>query len=238
MEDYNIIEVDSDNIVEVLKMQTSLVLSTYYEKLKRDIKPSREDYTSEEEYQIVSRMQELELIDQVKEIKHLVFSNILNMYNEFIIEKNGFDFTSKKQNEESIQIINYTNSDIKRAGIITIGVTILLPIIAPIVIVFNIPRIGIDLIENKYHSKRLYNNIMIDEELKKVQDPFYELVDTLRSDYHKSNKELKQLEDKALHGVDISTELIEFLDPERVNLERIEIPEELFMEKNKEYIMG
>ena len=66
---------------------------------------------------------------------------------------------------------------------------------------------------------------MLLKEIKEVQDPFYELIDTLRTDYHRSNEELKELEEKAINGEDISSALIEFMNPERIGLERIDLKE-------------
>ncbi len=237
MEEYNIIEVnDPTGAVNVLKMQASATLSSYYELLKEASLPKREDYNSEEEYQVVLRMQELELIAEIKDIKHAVFDSILHSYNDFITEKNMFEAQAKRENKESIEIIPEASKDMKITLAITIGGSVLLPIAAPILLVLNVPRIGVDVLTSKYHKTRLMHNLFMEEQFKRIQDPFYELVDTLRSDYHLSNKELKELEEKAINGENISNELLKYLDPRRVNLEKLTVEGNLLIpEPSMEY---
>ena len=51
------------------------------------------------------------------------------------------------------------------------------------------------------------------------QDIFYEYIDTLRTDYHKSNKELDELRRRAINGENIMPKLLEILNPKRIGLD-------------------
>jgi hypothetical protein len=236
-QEVNIVKVDDPKeVVEIFKVQISLMLSNYYEQVKNNVFPKKEDFSSIEEYETEYNLAIFDLIDEIEEIKHEMFTGVLESYNDFIIEKNTFDATASKENSESIELIDLTTYDMKKAGIITVGATILLPIIAPIVIVFNLPRIGMDVLSKKYHEKRLEYNSYIQGKFKEIQDPFYELTYSLRSDYHKSKQELKELKERALQGEDIADDLIPMLNPERVNLPYIPGMVEIPKEEEKELI--
>ena len=226
MEDLNIVEIKEPNqVLDLLKTEVSLVLSSMYEEAKDNLSIDREDYETEEEYQIMHRINELELIDEIKEVKHTIFSGLLDTYNTLVRESNLFRAKVASEKRESEEMIDLASFDMKKAGIITVGGSLLLPIIAPLLIIFNGSRIGLDILTKKYHSERIEFNEMLLKEIKEVQDPFYELIDTLRTDYHRSNEELKELEEKAINGEDISSALIEFINPERIGLERIDLKE-------------
>ena len=65
--------------------------------------------------------------------------------------------------------------------------------------------------------------------LKDIQNRLFELMDTLRTDYHQSNKELKELQERAKKGENVMPILLEMISPERVALPKIsqeEIEEE------------
>lgn len=66
------------------------------------------------------------------------------------------------------------------------------------------------------------------------QDVFYEYIDILRTDYHKSNKELDELKRRAMNGENIMPELFEIVSPERVGLDAsfLELSEEELGEDN------
>ena len=66
------------------------------------------------------------------------------------------------------------------------------------------------------------------------QDVFYEYIDILRTDYHKSNKELDELKRRAMNGENIMPELFEIVSPERVGLDAsfLELSEEELGENN------
>ena len=85
MEDLNIVEIKEPNqVLDLLKTEVSLVLSSMYEEAKENISIDREDYETEEEYQIMHRINELELIDEIKEVKHTIFSGLLDTYNTLV----------------------------------------------------------------------------------------------------------------------------------------------------------
>ncbi len=227
MEDYKIIEVNDPNqMVDILKLQASTILSDVTEQLKADILPNREDFETEEEYEIIKRMTMMQLVDDISAVKKEVFCGILDTYNNFITEMNTFMSESKKQNKESLVMREYASYDMKKAGIITLGVSVIFPIAAPFLIVINLPRIGMDALLKKYHNMRLERNEALYEVFKSIQDPFYEFTNTLRSDYHASNKELKELKDKAIEGEDVLPQLIQIIEPERVGLQSTNLLEE------------
>ena len=224
MEEFNVIEINNPTqVVDILKTEVSLILSNMYEEAKENISIKREDYETEEEYQVMLCINELKLLDEIKEVKHNIFSGLLDSYNDLVIDSNIFRSKVASDKRESEEMIDLASYDMKKAGIITVGGSILLPMIAPLLIAFNGPRIGLDFLTKKYHSSRLESNELLLGEIRKIQDPFYEFINTLRTDYHRSNEELKELEERVLNGEDVSKLLIEYINPERIGLEKINL---------------
>ena len=212
---------EPEQIVDILKGEITIILSTTYNELNNMLI----DEVEEEKLNASNRMMNLKLIDEVKVIKHNLFSDILKTYNELIIEKNSFDSKIKLENKESEQIKEELNSSMKRTLIFSAGTSILLPGFIPLVLIIGIPRLGADKLMKDYHTRRIEENNHKEYLFKRVQEPLYELTDTLRTDYHKSMKELKELETRAINGDYIMDELKEIVNPKRVGLEFMELEE-------------
>lgn len=213
---------EPEQLIEALKNEISIILSTTYNELDNMIF----DVIEEEEFNVVNRMMNLQLIDEVQVIKHNIFLDILNTYNEIIREKNHFESKLKKENKESEYMKEELESSMKRTLIFSAGASLLLPKLIPLVLIIGIPRLGADKLVKDYHSRRIEKNNYKEDIFKRTQEPLYEFTDTLRTDYHKTKKELKELEERAINGDYIIDELKEIVNPERVGLEFIDLEEE------------
>ena len=212
---------EPEQLIETLKNEISIILSTTYNELDNMLF----DEIEEDNLNVVNRMMNLQLIDEVKEIKHNIFLDVLNTYNELITEKNQFETILKSENKESEYIKEECESSMKRTLIFSAGASLLLPSFIPLVLIIGIPRIGVDKLMKDYHDYRINKNNEREDCLKRTQEPLYEFTDRLRTDYHKTNKELKELEERAINGDYIIDELKEIVNPKRVGLEFIELEE-------------
>ena len=237
MNEVKVIEVtDPKQIVEILKIEISKILSESSEKLMESL-PNREDFQTESEYELIKRMSMIELVDQTREIKHNIFSGILENYNNLITEINRFNNKSVRENKESEMMKKYLDSSNKKILVISLGISLLLPGLIPLVLIIDVPRLGTNMLLKKYFNERLVRNKITKNIMTKTQDPYYELTDTLRTDYHKSKEELNELEHKAIIGEDISGKIKEILNPERIGIKAIDLyyPEEVIVkEKSKQ----
>lgn len=237
MNQVQVIEVnDPSQITEVLKIEISKVLSESSKELIESL-PKREDYNTESEYDLIKRMAMIEIVDKTKELKHEIFKEILDNYNTLLGEIIKFKNISEIENKNLELMDEYLDQRAKRTLIISLGISLLFPSIIPIVILVDIPQIGSNRLLKKHCKTKLENNKTIKNTMEQVRSPLYELTDTLRTDYHRSNEELKELEHKAIIGEDISENIKEILNPERIGLKRIENPikeKTLIKEKSKQ----
>ena len=58
------------------------------------------------------------------------------------------------------------------------------------------------------------------------QNRFYAYCDNMRTDYHKSEKELESLKERAKNGENIMDELLQIAHPSSIGLELVEFSEE------------
>ena len=213
---------EPEKLVELLKNETSIILSTTYNELDSMVI----DEIEELESNVSNRIMNLQLIEEVKVIKHNIFLDILNTNNEVIRKKNHFETKFKTENKESEYIKEELDSSMKRTLIFSAGASLLLPKFIPLVLILGIPRLGADKLVKDYHVRRIEKNNSKEDILNRIQEPLYEFTDVLRTDYHKTKKELKELEERAINGDYILDELKEIVNPKRVGLEFIELEEE------------
>ena len=213
-----IIVLDSNQIVDELKLIVSATLSHYHDALASEILPIIEE-ESREEYQKVI----LQCIKDVEMIKEEIFSSIVSSYNEFLQEKFELEKMVTKENKESNELIETATQDMKRGGIIAAGAALLYPPIIPFLVILETPRFYLDYRVKKRNSMQIEVNELLQEEYKKIQTPFFEFTTTLRNDYFKSKKDLSELRERLLAGNKVDGNLLEIISPERINLEKIDI---------------
>lgn len=165
----------------------------------------------------------LQLIKETEKIKEEIFLGCLDCYNAFLKDKNLISSFSSKEISQHKMTIEIINHDMKKTGIITVGVTLLLPKLAPIALVISLPLLGLDSLGKKI-SKEIVDLLeKVKEYYESSQKEFFELIDNMRTDYHQSKKEFKELKQKAKAGEEIIDDLLKMLQPERIGLA---LPEE------------
>ena len=243
-ENMQVIEVNNgEELVAALKNITSTILSESYETLKQGVLPKKEDFATIEEYKLAYNEASLELINEIESIKKSVFTSVLDIYNNFLSEKAETERLYKLQKEESYKLIEYTSHHMKRLCIFTVGESLILPAYTPLFIIINSSRVVLDYAVKKKNERILEISDVLIKEYKNLQYPLYEFLDTLRSDYHKSKRELEEIKTKSLEGKEIEKDLLPIINPKRINLPIIEsesIPTEhqedkpiQFINKNK-----
>ena len=222
-----------EELLAILQASVASYMSEMQDHILTTELPKREDFATEAEYQEMKREYMQFLVYKTELVKRDIFQDILNSYNDFLTEKNSVEIVMKKQAQQEREFKVQSSYAIKRIGIESVAISLLLPYCIPIVLIINVPRIGLNLGLRKAFEYRTKHNNELSEKLKDIQIPLFDFTCDLRSDYHKSKKELKELEAKAEAGESVVAELYEILDPSRVNLQRIEekdrvlpIPEE------------
>ncbi len=213
-----------DKIITTLKESVSVILSDYYYYM---LFKSIEERTIEDN---------LALIQEVEKIKEDVFLGVLGSFNDFVKDRNLIKSRISKEisiEKTKIEGIEY---DRKKIDIITLGVTFLLPTFAPIILVIGASRLGLDKLQQNSSKKIMDIYRLIEEEYDSSHKDFYQLEETLRTDYHESKKRLKELKEKALIGQDIIDELIKIMNPESLGIPLQEFQTTEVEEKPKQFI--
>ena len=231
---------DPSQTVDLIKMFISRALEGCEEDFLNIEVKDELDFKTEEEYKEYFKNLQLQLIEDVEEIKLSIFQTVLYSYNKFVGEKNLFELDALNAQKESEEMIDFTSRDIKRATITSIGISLIFPSFIPAVFIINFPRLWADFQANEFHIGRMQAYADAQEKFKELQLPFFDLMDTIRTDYHKSKKELKELRRYAIEGENIIPYLFSQIGPERLSINRydletlefdIEEPKELVKEK-------
>ena len=213
--------IKTEAVVDMLKVMTATQLTQMEGLLKCDIEPKREDFATEEEYQIEKKLFNMEMIESIEEVKRKLFEDILDSYNEYLHLKYTTEEEFKKQNEESAAYIIQSSNDIKNTGIVSLLTTFMFPHAFPVIAALGLSRIGFDSLQSKINYNRIIRNNNTLQEINLIQDPLYDFTCTLRTDYHQSKNKFKELKERAANGETILPELIEMVNPEKVKLERV-----------------
>lgn len=207
--------------------KSSLVTIENIEKHFKQIKERIAILLSEEYYNILfdiepkTSSEKIEQINQIEFIKKILFEEILQTYNEFLITKNLLELYINKENNKRNNVIELSDYDIKEKGIVTITASLLLPMVAPIVISIAVPVIGLDYYLKIINQKMLELNEAILKEYQRVHKELSQFENTLRTDYHSTKKRLEDLKEKALMGEEITNDLLEIVNPESIGLNKI-----------------
>ena len=210
---------DDDCFLEGIKLSNALELSFYKDEILCLDIPNREDYESLEEYNKANIEFMINKVDEIKDIKHTIFVSALKTYDDILNDV----YTIKKCDSEERSLLNemidFSNKDVKRAGMIAFYLSLLFPAIIPITLLASVPRVCFDLLQKKKCKNELERIDILKKKILLNQDIFYEYIDTLRTDYHKSNKKLDELKRRAMNGENIMPELFEILNPKRIGLD-------------------
>ena len=213
----------SSDVAGMLKVSVAAQMSEWHENLLSMEVPEKEEFESEEEYREFMKMFMTDLVDAITSIKGDMFKDILNSYNDFLSEKIAVETQFKEEDERAKMVIRETRIHIKRIGIASLVITLILPSMLPIVLVINLPRIGLNLMAKKVMERNIEKNRLVLETMEQIQLPFYDFVCTLRDDYHKSNQELKELREKASQGENVIEPLLQMVNPERLALKTYDL---------------
>ncbi len=185
---------------EYLKVTSNIILSYAYDAVDKYPEPKKEDYESEEEYKKAFNEYLLFLVDYVSKIKHTVFSDILDTYNDSItIERRLEDAVKAGTSRANLDIAS-SNSDIRRAIIVAVICCLISPSMAPFFIGLNGVRIILD---KSIIRKRTTVSEQQKTRLKQfstLKEDIYQFQDSLRTDYHSRKGELEELKNMILSG--------------------------------------
>lgn len=210
---------DDAHFLEGIKLSNALELSFYKDEvLYLDI-PNREDYESLEDFNKANIEFMVNKVDEIKNIKHTTFVSTLKAYNDILNDVYKIKRCDSEEGRLFNELIDHSNNDIKRTGMIVFYLSLLFPAIIPITLLANVPRTGFDLLQKRNCKRELEKIDILKKKILLNQDIFYEYIDTLRTDYHKSNKELDELRKRAMNGENIMPKLLEILNPKRIGLD-------------------
>ena len=184
---------DDAHFLEAIKLSNALELSFYKDEVLYQDIPNREDYESLEDFNKANTQFMVNKVDEIKNIKHTTFVSTLKAYNDILNDVYKIKRCDSEEGRLFNEMIDYSNNDIKRAGMIAFYLSLLFPAIIPITLLASVPRVGFDLLQKRNGKRELEKIDILKKKILLNQDIFYEYIDTLRTDYHKSNKELDEL---------------------------------------------
>lgn len=215
---------------DYLKLTSNLILSYAYDAVSEYPEPNRDDYQTEEEYKEAYKNYLLFLVDYVNKIKHNIFSDVLDTYNETLsFERNihsSIDALNNKLNGD----IAYCNRNIRHGIISTVICSLVFPVkMIPIFLGLGVGRYLI----NKSRIKRCMTvsqqqKAML-QQFDKDKESIYSFQDFLRDDYHSKKRDLEKLRDLALSGKinsenreDFLKKVCDLIDPESYDMVKLE----------------
>lgn len=216
---------------EYLKITSNIILSYAYDAVSKYPEPKREDYESEEAYKKSYNDYLMYLVDYVNKIKHSIFSDVLDTYNESItLEQRISDSVDKLTNRINGDIAYY-NKNIRHGIISSVICSLLFPV--------NTIPVFIALVAGRYviNKSKIKRCMAISQEQKAMLKQFhsdkekiYLFQDSLRTDYHSRKGELEALRRMITEGKVTSENKQMFIE----RLRQLINPESYQMEKYDE----
>ena len=216
------ITVLTPNLTGLAKIQTSGMLSMKYDEILQKPQPKKEDYATEEEYQGAVKSFMLDTLEYVSLCKKASFVLILDRYNHFLGTIHNLEEMKKKAEKDHIQEIERLSKDQSRTFFASAIASLLFPAGFPLYLTYMFAKIGYNRVKINKQITTFANEEALYRMTKEMQNELYDFVCTLRSDYHATNHELKELKERAEKGENIMPQLLEIISPERVGLERID----------------
>ena len=186
---------------ETLKIMSNLVLSYAYDAVEKYPEPKREDYQSEEEFKKAYNDYLMFLVEYVSKIKHDVFSDVLDTYNDTISFETRMKDSIDKLNNRINGNIAYYNRNIRHGIISTVICSLLFPA--------NMIPVFLGLCGARYllNNSKIKRCMTVSQEQKTMLQQFhedkeaiYQFQDSLRTDYHSRKGELETLRRMVLDG--------------------------------------
>ena len=197
-----VINEGSNNVVdsEYLKLTSNIILSYAYDAVSKYPEPCREDYTSEEEYKEAFNAYLMKLVEYVSKIKHDVFSDVLDSYNESISIENRIKDSVDKLVSQADKDINYFSSHTRRGFISAFICSLLFPNMMPIFVGLCGARYFIN--NSKIKRRMIVSNEQKEalRQFREDKEKIFVFQDSLRTDYHKRKGELEELKRMILSG--------------------------------------
>ncbi|MBQ8535685.1 MAG: hypothetical protein IJ463_08385 [Bacilli bacterium] len=198
---------------ETLKIMSNIVLSYAYDAVEKYPEPKREDYQTEEEFKKAYNDYLMLLVEYVSKIKHDVFSDVLDTYNDTISFEIKMKDSIDKLNNRINGDIAYCNRNIRHGIISTVICSLLFPVnMIPVFLGLG----GARYLLNKAKIKRC---MTVSQEQKAMLQQFhedkeaiYQFQDSLRTDYHSRKGELETLRRMVLDGKVNSDNKQNFMD--------------------------
>lgn len=215
---------------EYLKVMSNIVLSYAYDAVEKYPEPKREDYQTEEEFKKAYNDYLMFLVEYVSKIKHDVFSDVLDTYNDTISFESRMKDSVDKLNNRINGDIAYCNRNIRHGIISTVICSLLFP--ANMIPVF----LGLGGARYLLNKSRIKRCMAVSQEQKAMLKQFhddkeaiYQFQDTLRTDYHSRKGELETLRRMVLEGKvnsdnkqNFMAKLRELISPESYQMEKFD----------------
>lgn len=112
---------------EYLKVMSNIILSYAYDAVEKYPEPKREDYQTDEEFKKAYNDYLMFLVEYVSKIKHDVFSDVLDTYNDTISFETRMKDSIDKLNNRINGDIAYCNRNIRHGIISTVICSLLFP---------------------------------------------------------------------------------------------------------------
>lgn len=213
--------------VDAMKIAISSLLEYWCNSILEETLPQREEYDTKEEYETAAKRYMLSLADDALKAKHDIFAGVLDSYNELLHTKYQIENQITDDNNKSKNIISQINKNIRRTGFFCIGAALILPSSIPFLILFNLPAISVNMFIKNTQKKKMMQNEKKIKDIDEVQDPFFELMDTIRTDYFASKDKIAKLKERALKGENIVEPILQMMSPETLSLPKAPPMEQL-----------
>ncbi len=178
----------------------------------------------------------LQLINEIESLKKEVFELVLCSFNNFIKDKNLISARASKEISIRKDIIEQMEQNIKKTNIISVGSLLLLPMLSLFIIPLGALKIELDKFRKNESEEIMEITESIKNDYETAHIAFYQLTDSLRTDYLQSKRKLEELRQKALEGQEIIDDLIQLVNPESINLPLFDILTPEVEESTKQYI--
>lgn len=215
---------------DYLKATSNLILSYAYDSISKYPEPNREDYQTEEEYKKAYNDYLMFLVDYVSKIKHDIFSDVLDTYNETISVEGRIKDSVDKLNNRLNGDIAYCDRNMRHAIISTVICSLICPAyMIPIFLGLG----GVRFMLNRSRKKRCLTlsqqqkfNL---QQFHEDKEAIYQFQDSLRTDYHSRKGELEELKRMVLEGKinsdnkqSFMSKLRELINPESYQMEKLD----------------
>ena len=203
------------DIATMATIEAVSMVSQKQEELLAKQPPKREDYSTEEEFNQAVENFMLDAIDYVSVNKKAIFVYTLDRYNSFLRKLHTCEDLKKKLEKEHMEGIAEHVKGGARSIFATVLATLLIPSGFPIIAALGGTTYICHRVSLFRHIQDLNKEEMMMTGMKDMQDRFFTVMDSLRTDYHESNKKYEELKERAKKRENIMPTLIDMMDVEK-----------------------